>query len=167
IPLPVELTTGASSGGPFNTEGSPLDPIGGTLKLVGVATIPANNPPVSGDPVLVELEGSVAPLVPAVPSLTDEVQPIFNASCALSNCHIGDGAGGLGLEAGRAFDELIDVPSTQVEDLLVVPGMPEQSYLFEKVGEKPRQGERMPIGNVLDPLDVEAIRQWIAGGAPE
>jgi len=25
----------------------------------------------------------------------------------------------------------------------------------------------MPIGNVLDPLDVEAIRQWIAGGAPE
>lgn len=168
IPLPVELTTGARSGGPFNTEGYPLDPIGGTLKLVGIATIPANNPPVSGDPVLVELEGSVAPLVPAVPSLTDEIEPIFTASCALVNCHVGDGAGGLNLEPGRAFDELINVHSAQVDGLLVVPGAPEQSYLFEKVSnDTPRQGDRMPIGNALDPLDVEAIRQWIAGGALE
>ena len=68
----------------------------------------------------------------------------------------------------RSFDELVDAPSSQVDDLLVVPGDPDASYLFEKVAsEAPRVGDRMPIGNALDALDVEAIRQWIAGGAPE
>ena len=166
--LPVTLTTGRAEGGPFVTEGYPLDPVSGSLKLVGVATIPFDVATVGGDPVLVELEGSVAPVVPAVPSLTDEIQPIFNASCALANCHVGDGAGGLNLEAGLAFAELVDVSSSQVEDLLVVPGDPARSYLFEKVdAERPRVGDRMPLGNALDALDLEAIRQWIVGGAPE
>jgi hypothetical protein len=166
--LPTHLTTGQAAGGPFTTEGHPLDPVTGTLKLVGVATIPPDTAVVGGDPVLVELEGSVAPAVPAVPSLTDEIQPIFNAGCALANCHVGDGAAGLDLEAGRAFAELVGVTSTEVADPLVVPGDPAGSYLFEKVdAAQPRVGDRMPIGNALDPLDIEAIRQWIVGGAPE
>lgn len=168
VQMPVTLTTGAASGGPFTTQGAPLDPIGGTLKLVGVATIPPDTAVIGGDPVLVELEGSVAPVIPAVPNLADEVQPIFTASCALVNCHVGDGSAGLNLEAGRAFAELVEVASTQVDELLVSPGQPEMSYLFEKVAnETPRIGDRMPIGNALDALDIEAIRQWIAGGAPE
>jgi hypothetical protein len=168
VHMPVMLTTGAASGGPFTAQGAPLDPIGGTLKLVGVATIPPDTPVIGGDPVLVELEGSVTPLIPAVPRLTDEIQPIFNASCALANCHVGDGAAELNLEAGRAFAELVEIPSTQVEGLLVAPGNLEVSYLFEKiVSEMPQAGDRMPIGNILDPLEVEAIRQWITGGAPE
>jgi hypothetical protein len=168
IRLPAILTTGAAAGGPFVTEGQPLDPISGTLKLVAVATIPPDTAVVGGDPVLIELEGSVAPAVPAVPRLTDEIQPIFNAGCAIANCHVSDGAGGLNLEAVRAFAELVGVPSTQVDDLLVVPGDPARSYLFEKVdADQPRVGDRMPIGNALDALDIEAIRQWIVGGAPE
>jgi hypothetical protein len=168
IRLPATLTTGAAAGGPFVTEGQPLDPIAGTLKLVAVATIPPDTAVVGGDPVLIELEGSVAPTAPGVPRLTDEIQPIFNAGCALANCHVGDGAGGLNLEAGRAFAELVGVPSTQVDDLLVAPDDPAGSYLFEKVdSDQPRVGDRMPIGNALDALDIEAIRQWIVGGAPE
>lgn len=168
VRMPVILTTGAASGGPFTTHGAALDPIGGTLKLVGVGTIPPDTAIIGGDPVLVELEGSVAPLIPAVPRLTDEIQPIFDAGCAIANCHVGDGAGGLNLEAGRAFAELVGVPSTQVDDLLVAAGDPARSYLFEKVdATQPRVGDRMPIGNALDALDIEAIRQWIVGGAPE
>ncbi len=166
--LPAMLTTGRVERGPFVTEGYPLDPVSGRLKLVGVATIPLDVGTVGGDPVLVELEGSVAPAVPAVPNLTDEIQPIFNSSCALANCHVGDGAGGLNLEAGRAFAELVGVPSTEVDDRLVVPGDPALSYLFEKVNaDQPRVGDRMPIGNALDALDIEAVRQWIVGGAHE
>jgi hypothetical protein len=168
IRLPVPLTTGAASGGPFASVGQPLDFGSGTLRLVGVGFIPFDQPVVGGDPVLVELEGSVAPGVPSVPSLTAEIQPIFDTSCAISNCHVGDGIAGLSLEPGRAYDELIGVDSTQVSGQLVVPGSPETSYLFEKIStEAPRVGDRMPIGNALDSLDVEAVRQWIAGGAPE
>ena len=168
VPLPTNLTTGQAAGGPFTTEGHPLDPVSGTLKLVGIAIIPTSIPVVGGDPVLVELDGSVVPLVPAVPHLADEIQPIFDHGCALANCHVGDGAGGLDLEAGRSFAELVGVTSSEVPDLLVKPGVPEQSYLFEKItSDAPRVGDRMPIGNVLDPLDVEAIRQWIVGGALE
>jgi hypothetical protein len=39
--------------------------------------------------------------------------------------------------------------------------------LYEKVGsDTPRVGDRMSLANALDPLDVEALCQWIAGGAP-
>jgi hypothetical protein len=168
VRLPVTLTTGSASGGPFTTQGTPLDPIGGTLKLVGVAIIPPDTAVVGGDPVLIELEGSVAPLIPAVPGLADEIQPVFTGSCALVNCHVGDGAAGLNLEAAFSSGELREVPSTQLDALRVSPGEPESSYLFEKItSDTPRFGERMPIGNVLDELDIEAIRQWILGGAPE
>lgn len=164
--LPVTLTTGTAAVGPFASAGQPYDPIGGTLRVVGVGRIPASTAVVGGDPVLVELEGSVLPLIRDVPTLEVEIQPILSGSCALVNCHVGDGAAGLNLEPGRAFGELIGVPSTQVEGSLVSPGDPASSYLLEKLVE-PRIGVRMPIGNRLDPLEIEAIRQWIAGGAPD
>jgi hypothetical protein len=168
VMMPVTLTTGMAADGPFVTEGRPLDFVGGNLRLVGIARIPADTPTIGNDPVLVELEGSVSPVPPMVPALTDEIQPIFTTSCAIANCHIGDGAAQLNLEAGRSFAELVGVPSTEVDDLLVVPGDPDASFLFEKItNEEPRQGDRKPIGNALDPLDVEAVRQWIEGGAPE
>src|SRR5262249_21658119 len=122
VQLPAMLTTGMASGGPFTTQGQPLDPVSGTLKLVAVAIIPPDTAVVGGDPVLIELDGSVVPTLPAVPHLTDEIQPIFNTSCALANCHVGDGAGGLNLEATRSYDDLVGVQSTEVSDLLVAPG---------------------------------------------
>jgi hypothetical protein len=168
VMMPVTLTTGEAADGPFTTKGRPLDFVGGNLKLVGVARIPIDSPVIPGDPILVELEGSVAPVPPMVPSLTDEIQPIFTTSCAIANCHIGDGAAQLNLEAGRAFAELVGVPSTEVDQLLVVPGDPDASYLYAKIADEvPAQGDRMPIGNPLDPLDVQAVLQWIEGGAPE
>jgi hypothetical protein len=118
--------------------------------------------------VLVELDGSIAPTLPAVPRLTDEIQPIFDGSCALANCHVGDGAGGLNLEPGRAFDELVGVASTEVDEPLVSPGDLDRSYLFEKlVSDRPRVGDRMPLATALETLDIEAVREWIIGGAPK
>jgi hypothetical protein len=164
--LPATLTTGSAAGGPFQSTGEPLDPIGGTLRLVGVGTIPEDTAIVGGDAVLIELEGSVVPLVPAAPALHDEIQHIFTNSCALANCHIGDGAAGLNLEPGRTYDELVGVASAQVDADLVRPGSPELSYLLEKVAaEEPTVGLRMPVGGALAEFEIEAIRQWIAGGA--
>lgn len=168
IRLPVALSTGSVADGPFAAEGLPLDPQTGELRLVGVGRIPGDSPVVGGDPVLVELDGRLDPLPPPVPRLRDEIQAVFDQSCALANCHVGDGAAGLALEAGRSFAELVEVPSTQVAADLVVPGDPEASYLFEKIASaRPAVGDRMPVGGELDPLLVEAIRQWILGGAPQ
>jgi hypothetical protein len=166
VQLPAVLTTGQVQMGPFTSQGHPLDPVSGTVRLVGVAIIPPDTAVVGGDPVLIELEGSLAPLLPAVPHLSDEIQPIFDASCALANCHVGDGAAGLTLEPARAYDELVGVMSAQVNGLLVAPGDLDASYLFEKIAnERPRVGDRMPLASALAPLDIEAVRQWIVGGA--
>ena len=64
VMMPVTLTTGTAADGPFVTEGQPLDFVGGTLKLVGIARIPTDTPTIGGDPVLIELEGSVSPVPP-------------------------------------------------------------------------------------------------------
>ena len=55
----------------------------------------------------------------------------------------------------------------QPAKMLVTPGDPAASYLFEKVSQAmPSSGTRMPFMN--DPLnaaEIEAIRMWIAAGA--
>ncbi|GIW41850.1 MAG: hypothetical protein KatS3mg076_2427 [Candidatus Binatia bacterium] len=160
-PLRVAWTTGTASAGPLAATGSPLDFDTGALGLAGAATSS------DGDSLLFELEGFVVGEVPRTPGLVTEIQAIFSRSCALANCHIGDGAAELSLEPFVAFRELVHRPSTQVDAILVLPGSPDESYLLEKIREpEPRVGERMPIGGELDELEIEAIRLWIAGGAP-
>ena len=152
--------------GPF-TSLVPLDPPR-HREAIGVAIIPPDTAVVGGDPVLVELDGSIAPVLPAVPHLTDEIQPIFDGSCALANCHVGDGAAGLSLETARAYDELVGVMSSEVNGPLVAAGDLGDSFLYEKLAsDRPRVGDRMPLATALDPLDIEAVRQWIVGGAPK
>lgn len=70
------------------------------------------------------------------------------------------------LEPARAYDELVGVMSSEVNDPLVTPGDLDQSYLFEKiVADRPCVGDRMALAGAPDPLDIEAVRQWIVGGA--
>lgn len=98
-----------------------------------------------------------------------EAQAVFDASCV--KCHgarrtsagldlSADATGGL---AGRA--------STQAPSMaLVEPGNPDASYLFLKITDRHEgtgEGARMPLsGGALAPDDVEAVRRWIAAGAP-
>jgi hypothetical protein len=103
-------------------------------------------------------------------SFKGNVQPILDANCV--SCHqTGSAPQNLVLESGESYRAIVNHPSTEARQMLVVPGAPTTSYLLAKVsGTQTKlggKGERMPIGGVLQPADVETIRAWIAAGAPD
>lgn len=95
---------------------------------------------------------------------------IFDTRCALSGCHAGPNAQqGMDLSAGAAHDNIVNVPSNEQPELdRVEPGQPNASYLIHKIeGRASIVGQRMPLGR--EPLsqdEIDAIRDWIADGAP-
>lgn len=115
-------------------------------------------------------------------------EEILQTSCAVSLCHDTTGApfaGNLDLSDPVAYDNLVGVtpanPAAATAGLLRVdPFAPENSLLLRKVcvpehGDAlcpealPREfGSRMPlVGPILDVDDVELLRNWILGGAPD
>lgn len=95
---------------------------------------------------------------------------VFMPSCAFASCHGGD-APEQGLHFGTiALAALVNQPSQQAPGrVLVVPGDPDASYLFEKLAKPmPQVGNQMPprgAGGALPPQDVNAVRAWIVNGA--
>lgn len=104
------------------------------------------------------------------PTLENIQTNIFNTSCAVSGCHQEPNAPmGLDLSEGNAHDNLVNVPSEEVPDLLrVEPGAPDESYLVMKIEGAPGiVGNRMPRGRPpLSEEQIQLIRTWIAEGAP-
>ena len=95
---------------------------------------------------------------------------IFTPSCATQFCHSGAfPAGGLSLEDGDSFDQLVAVApanfaASQAGLLRVDPGDAENSFLLTKVvgPDSIELGSRMPFGE--DPLpeeQIDMIRRWI------
>jgi hypothetical protein len=111
-------------------------------------------------------------------SFGSNIQPIFNRSCALAGCHIAPTLnGGLDLSAGKSYRQTVRVPSQQIPRIRrVVPGNPDNSYLFQKiVGTPGIAGVLMPQGcpgtplngaTCLTPDEIDAIRTWILECAP-
>lgn len=95
---------------------------------------------------------------------------IFNPSCALSGCHsAGSAAQGLVLAEGQAYNNIVNVPSTEQPSRdLVEPGDPGSSYLYLKIiGDPSISGVRMPrFGTPLSQALQNLVRDWIADGAP-
>jgi hypothetical protein len=110
----------------------------------------------------------VAALEPQV-SFAASVQPIFSASCATSGCHTGAfPAGGLNLESGQAYANIVNVASSEVPALKrVLPGDDSSSYLYQKLTNAPGiVGLPMPLGSYPLPSDdIDAIEAWINQGA--
>ena len=108
----------------------------------------------------------------------DRIQrQIFNQSCAVSGCHDSQSqTGGLLLETGASYDNLIDVtpttPGAQAAGWKRVDAMnasADTSFLYHKLtGDLDgTQGPRMPLfAGALDDYLVEIIRLWIEDGAP-
>jgi len=107
----------------------------------------------------------------------DNVQGIFNASCAIAQCHDHTTiAGGLDLSEGRAFRRTIGVRSDQdpQDRFEVNPGNAFVSYLYQKIieGGDNIAGARMPPGCTehppacLLPQQIQVIENWINEGAP-
>ena len=104
----------------------------------------------------------------ATPTLPP-VQALLTTRCAGSSCH-SSGPGGIfpplaegepSAWVGLASHEM---PGQQ----LVVPGHPEQSYLYKKVSgtQGPGGGALMPLGASMPIAEAAAIHDWIAAGAP-
>ncbi|MCA9084822.1 MAG: DUF1553 domain-containing protein [Planctomycetaceae bacterium] len=87
-----------------------------------------------------------------------QVQPIFDAHC--NRCHGQKEQGGL-LISNR--DRLLE--GGESGSAAVVPGKPEESYLFQLIS-APADDYRMPPkGDGLTAKEVEVVRQWILSGA--
>lgn len=96
---------------------------------------------------------------------------IFDKSC-LTGCHSGaNPTSGMDLSAGRSWASLVNVPSNQFSGWTrVVPGDPGKSMLMVQLGGEPgpELEGTMPWGQpkLCDGL-IDAVRRWIAAGAPE
>lgn len=96
---------------------------------------------------------------------------IFTQICA-AYCHRGASAPkGLQLDATNAWQRTVGRASTELPALMLIkPGDPANSYLYLKVtaSDPRRVGERMPLDGppYLSAEKLEALRSWIARGAP-
>lgn len=95
--------------------------------------------------------------------------------CANDACHGETAGGGLDLRIGDAYDQLVDVPATSTDQARVAPGNPEASRLWlllakATLGREDVPGRPMPPPGEGQPLtadELEALRLWIAAGAPQ
>jgi hypothetical protein len=125
------------------------------LALLALGGCAADAPPAEGPPI--------------EPRLARLQAEVFAPTCALSaSCHGGD-APKEGLDLSAAiWAHIVNRPASQVpEQMLVVPGDPDASYLYQKVTQPvPAKGVRMP--NASPPLEaraLSALREWIRLGA--
>ncbi len=104
------------------------------------------------------------------PTLPQIQAVVFTPSCATSTCHAGGAPdAGLNLEDGQSYMNLVNITSTQDGNFLLVnPGDPDNSYLVQKVEGNASFGNPMPPpAGGLPAAQIQAIRDWIAAGAPE
>ncbi|MDQ7065075.1 MAG: PQQ-dependent sugar dehydrogenase [candidate division KSB1 bacterium] len=93
----------------------------------------------------------------------ENVQTIFDRNCV--RCHQGTNApADLSLKAGQAYDNIVNVPSSEVPQYLRIhPGRRESSYLYIKITyDVPPAGARMEN---LPQDEIELIGRWIDQGA--
>ncbi len=109
------------------------------------------------------------------------VQSIFDArGCTNATCHgqPAAGAGGtLDLRPDHAYENLINIPGTSGDLVRVFPGEQELSILYLKLAAKTLgsdlaasgiSGSPMPSSaDALTGDEIELLRRWIRGGAPE
>lgn len=104
---------------------------------------------------------TIGPTLPQIQAI------VFSPKCA--SCHDGvgnnlPGSMDLSSESG-SLASLVDVPSQNdpLSQDRVEPGMPDMSYLMDKIdGTDPQQ---MPPSGPLPQAEIDAIRQWIIDGA--
>ncbi len=120
-----------------------------------------------GQPIAENDDSSTEPADDAIePTLTAIQDNIFTPIC--STCH-----GGVNPAAGQnlssieeSANSLINVNSSNALFKRVLPGEPEQSYLYLKITGNILAGSRMPLGQpALSAVQIAAIKQWISQGA--
>jgi hypothetical protein len=103
------------------------------------------------------------------PRLSSIQRNVFDVYCAQPGCHAGFASESLlNLEAGNAYENLVEVPSAQMPDLRrVAPFRADDSYLIRKLEANEIVGEPMPRTDIRLPQEaIDVIREWIDNGAP-
>lgn len=108
------------------------------------------------------------------PSLLSLRDSVFKVGCGFEHCHGNAPALGLHLDTadlGALEERLVNVTARGCRtEQLVVPGHPEQSYLYRKLvdDDPPCAGDRMPFAiGVLPDRVVECVAGWIRALAPD
>ena len=120
-----------------------------------------------------QIPDTTGPLICAQvePRLSCIQQFVFTPTCAVSGCHdIGSQSAGLVLEEGLSHSNLVSVASSEVSSLFrAEPNNPDDSYIVIKLeGTDPRiMQAQMPLLGSVTSADIQAIRDWIANGAPD
>jgi mono/diheme cytochrome c family protein len=94
---------------------------------------------------------------PGVISFANDVMPIFEAKC--NACH-----GSMGGWGGTTYESVINSGNNSP---VVIPGDIENSLLAQKIQGTHAEGSIMPPGGKLPEVEIQAILDWIASGAPE
>jgi hypothetical protein len=148
-----------------NATSSILDLDGNMLDGEYLGVFPSGNGAAGGD---FNVQFTLTTPIVIGPTLPQIQAVVFTPTCATSNCHTGaTPAGGLDLtDAGISHAALFNVASNGDPAILrVAPGLPDNSYLVQKL-EGSAGGAQMPLGGApLDPAEIAAIRLWITNGA--
>ncbi len=103
------------------------------------------------------------------PTFSEDVQEIFvRTGCTGSSCH-GINQGGFTLlpESAANYANIVNVPSEdEPAFLLIKPFDATDSYIMIRLEDRQRVGIRMPLGPLLDSIDLTNLRNWIDLGAP-
>ncbi len=123
-----------------------------------------------------DFEAPEAEILPDVlvasPSFERDIQPILTARCATASCHnLATQQMGLNLEAGHAYDAIVDEDSPTSHDLAYIrPFQPDSSWLVRIIQADPARRffvERMPLGRApLTDNQIATIINWVNAGAP-
>ncbi len=106
------------------------------------------------------------------PSFDRDIQPIFTARCATASCHnLATQQLGLNLQAGYAYDEIVDVESPSSHEMPYIrPFDADSSWLVRMIQADPERRfftERMPLGRApLTSNQIATIINWVNAGAP-
>ena len=142
-----------------------VDPVGGVFRMrrtdgdgmLYVQPCPARTGPVDAGP--------DEPVAPEAATLSQIQTELFNPFCVV--CHGGfSPSAGLDVRPGRAFNNLVNRRSSQVNLMRVLPGAPDESYLVHKLDGGPSiVGTQMPQGGPLSATQIALVRSWILAGA--
>jgi hypothetical protein len=96
---------------------------------------------------------------------------IFTPNCVKAGCHdAASASGGQVLAAGRSYNEIVNVRSTENSTLdRIEPGDPERSYMVKKLrGDPDITGDRMPLDQPggLPQEQIDGLIAWVRAGAP-
>ncbi len=133
----------------------------------GTLTIQSNDPDEQG--LEIEIIGTRFELTPQSSFVPYEtIQDIFSSRCF--GCHdgnVGGNNGQLKLSEKVSYGNLVGTQSLLIQDSIVRPFEPENSYLYEKmICNYPGVGILMPPTGLANSTDQQAIYDWIASGAP-